>query len=162
ILWAYQGGRYALTGWLALRAEQRGWSFGLAFVAAYAATELLYPLLFPYYWAAAMHRAPVMTQIADLGGPVPLTGGGMPVKRRLRRARALAPRTTGRQARRPDRGRRPSLHVPIWPLSDVARRKENERVGGAPRRRRPGKPRPHAAAHAARRIEAPPFGSDAR
>ena len=36
ILWAYQGGRYALTGWLALRAEQRGWSFGFAFVAAYA------------------------------------------------------------------------------------------------------------------------------
>ena len=73
ILWAYQGGRYALTGWLALRAEQRGWPFGFAFVAAYAATELLYPLLFPYYWAAAMHKAPVMVQIADLGGPILVT-----------------------------------------------------------------------------------------
>jgi apolipoprotein N-acyltransferase len=73
ILWAYQGGRYALTGWLALRAEQRGWSFGFAFVAAYATTELLYPLLFPYYWAAAMHKAPVMMQIADLGGPILVT-----------------------------------------------------------------------------------------
>jgi apolipoprotein N-acyltransferase len=33
----------------------------------------VYPLLFPYYWAAAMHRTPVMVQIADLGGPILVT-----------------------------------------------------------------------------------------
>lgn len=73
ILWVYQGGRYALTAWLALRAERRGWPFGFAFVLAYATTELVYPLLFPYYWAAAMHRTPAMMQVADLGGPILVT-----------------------------------------------------------------------------------------
>jgi len=73
LLWTYQGGRYALTSWLAVRAAARGFSFAGAFVAAYATTELLYPLLFPYYWAAAMKDVPVMTQIADIGGPILVT-----------------------------------------------------------------------------------------
>jgi len=32
-------------------------------------SELVYPLLFPWYYAATVHNAPVLLQSADLGGP---------------------------------------------------------------------------------------------
>jgi apolipoprotein N-acyltransferase len=40
------------------------------FAGAFAASELLYPLLFPWYYAATAHKVPVLTQTADLGGPI--------------------------------------------------------------------------------------------
>ncbi len=70
IVCAYQGGRIALLGWLHSRATLRGWPRNAVFAAAFVASELLYPLLFPWYYAATVHQVPVLTQVADLGGPL--------------------------------------------------------------------------------------------
>jgi len=69
VLCAYQGGRIALCGWLSGRARARGWSGPLSFTLAFAASELLYPLLFPWYFAASVHQVPVLSQLAEAGGP---------------------------------------------------------------------------------------------
>ncbi|MFT3766526.1 MAG: apolipoprotein N-acyltransferase [Minicystis sp.] len=70
LLCVYQGGRAALTGWLTARAEQRGWPPAVAFVLAFATGEMLYPLLFPWYFAVTALGAPWFVQVADLGGPL--------------------------------------------------------------------------------------------
>ena len=70
IVCAYQGGRIALMGWLYARATARGWSAPIVFLAAFAASELVYPLLFPWYFAATVHQLPLLTQTAELGGPI--------------------------------------------------------------------------------------------
>jgi apolipoprotein N-acyltransferase len=69
ILCGYQAGRIALCGWLYGRADRRGWPPSLAFGLAFVASELVFPLLFPWYYAATLHNAPVLMQLADLGGP---------------------------------------------------------------------------------------------
>ena len=66
----YAAGRAAMLAWLAARAEKNGWPKGLALVLAFAATEALYPLLFPWYAAVQVHRVPLLMQLAELGGPV--------------------------------------------------------------------------------------------
>jgi apolipoprotein N-acyltransferase len=68
-LCAYQGGRTALLGLLYARAERRGWPAAPAFALAFVASELVYPLLFPWYFGACVHNAPALLQAADLGGP---------------------------------------------------------------------------------------------
>lgn len=68
-LCVYQGGRMALVGWLHARATQRGWPSAPAFALAFATSELVYPLLFPWYFGASVHGVPVLLQTADLGGP---------------------------------------------------------------------------------------------
>ncbi len=70
IVCTYQGGRIGLMGWLYARASARGWPAAAVFVAAFAASELLYPLLFPWYFAASVHQVPLLTQVAELGGPI--------------------------------------------------------------------------------------------
>ncbi|HWZ90568.1 MAG TPA: apolipoprotein N-acyltransferase, partial [Polyangiaceae bacterium] len=70
ILCGYQAGRIGLAGWLAARAERRGWPPGLAFSLAFAASELVYPLLFPWYYGATVHQVPALAQVAELGGPI--------------------------------------------------------------------------------------------
>jgi apolipoprotein N-acyltransferase len=70
ILCGYQGGRIALLGWLYGRATERGWPAGVVFALAFAASELLYPLLFPWYFGATVHQVPALTQIAELGNPI--------------------------------------------------------------------------------------------
>ncbi len=70
ILCGYQSGRIALLGWLSARGEQRGWSFGLVFTLGFAASELVYPLLFPWTYAATVHQVPVLIQLAEVGGPI--------------------------------------------------------------------------------------------
>lgn len=65
---AYQGGRLSLAAWLTARAEARGWPGSIAFVLAQTSTELLYPLLFPWYFIFMMDRTPAFMQAADLGG----------------------------------------------------------------------------------------------
>ncbi len=70
ILSAYQGGRIALMTWIAARAERRGWNADLAFLGAFALSELVYPLLFPWYFAASFHDHPIFMQTAELGGPI--------------------------------------------------------------------------------------------
>lgn len=66
----YQGGRGALFGWLVGRATARGWPLLPVFCGAFVASELVYPLLFPWYFAATVHRWPVLLQVAELGGPI--------------------------------------------------------------------------------------------
>ncbi len=70
LLAAYQGGRIALLGWLASRAELKGWPTWLAFAVAFPASELVFPLLFPWYYAASVHQLPALLQSAELGGPL--------------------------------------------------------------------------------------------
>jgi apolipoprotein N-acyltransferase len=70
ILCGYQGGRIGLAGWLYGRAATRGWPAAPVFALAFAVSELVYPLLFPWYFGASVHNAPVFMQVADLGGPI--------------------------------------------------------------------------------------------
>ncbi len=70
LLCAYQGGRIALLGWLVARSEQRGWPAWLAFALAFPASELLFPLLFPWYYGATVHQVPALIQVAEIGGPL--------------------------------------------------------------------------------------------
>jgi len=71
LLSAYQGCRIALCGWLYARCATRGgWHHGLALAGAFAASELLWPLLFPWYFAGCVHNAPIFMQTAELGGPI--------------------------------------------------------------------------------------------
>jgi len=68
ILCGYQAGRIALMGWLYGRAERRGWPAAPVFALAFVASELVFPLLFPWYYGATVHNAVVFAQVADLGG----------------------------------------------------------------------------------------------
>ncbi len=70
ILCLQKGGRVALMGWLYARATQRGWHHAPSLLGAFAVSELVWPVLFPWYYGAAMHNTPVMMQTADLGGPI--------------------------------------------------------------------------------------------
>jgi apolipoprotein N-acyltransferase len=70
ILCTYQAGRYAFLGWLYARATKRGWHPSLVMAAAFVASEQLFPLLFPWYFADCVHSTPIFAQVADLGGPV--------------------------------------------------------------------------------------------
>lgn len=70
ILCAYQAGRIAMHGWLAARAGERGYPPGLAFAGAFVASELLFPLLFPWAYAATVHQVPALLQLAELVGPI--------------------------------------------------------------------------------------------
>ena len=70
IICSYQGGRLALFGWLYGRATNRGWKAHLVFAGAFAASELVYPLLFPWYYAATIHTIPVLMQGVELAGPI--------------------------------------------------------------------------------------------
>ncbi|WP_437282606.1 apolipoprotein N-acyltransferase [Sorangium sp. So ce375] len=114
ILCAYQAGRIALCGWLYGRAEARGWPGSVAFTLAFVTSELVYPLLFPWYYGASVHNAPVMGQVADLGGPylvgLVLVAANLAIAElvmlRLDRAPAgAAPSGAGRDAGPPLRGR---------------------------------------------------------
>lgn len=70
IVCTYQGGRLGLMGWLHARATTRGWPPAVVFVAAFCVSELTYPLLFPWYFAATTYQLPALSQTADLAGPI--------------------------------------------------------------------------------------------
>jgi apolipoprotein N-acyltransferase len=70
ILCGYQAGRIGLFGWLAARGERRGWGRGLTLTLAFAASELLFPLLFPWFYGATVHQVIPLLQVAELGGPI--------------------------------------------------------------------------------------------
>ncbi|HKY35895.1 MAG TPA: apolipoprotein N-acyltransferase [Polyangiaceae bacterium] len=70
ILCGYQAGRIGLFGWLATRGEQRGWGRGVALALGFAASELLFPLLFPWFYGATVHQLIPLLQVAELGGPI--------------------------------------------------------------------------------------------
>jgi apolipoprotein N-acyltransferase len=64
----HQAGSFAISAWLAVRAQHRGWPLGPTFALALAAGEVLYPVLFPWAFAAALHELPALLQLAELGG----------------------------------------------------------------------------------------------
>src|SRR5207245_2824280 len=70
VVCTYQGIRVGVMGWLYTRATARGWPGVAMVLAAFVASELLYPLLFPWYYAATVHNVPWLTQAAELGGPI--------------------------------------------------------------------------------------------
>ncbi len=70
VVCAYQGLRVGVMGWLYARATARGWPAIPVVLAAFVASELVYPLLFPWYYAATVHQVPALTQLAELGGPI--------------------------------------------------------------------------------------------
>ncbi len=70
VVCAFQGGRFAMLSWAFARASARGYNGNLAFTGAFVASELAYPLLFPWYFGACTNKAIVFQQLADLGGPV--------------------------------------------------------------------------------------------
>jgi apolipoprotein N-acyltransferase len=70
LLALYQGGRIGLFGLLYARATALGWWRKACFALAFAASELLYPLLFPWYFGAVVHQIPALTQLAELGSPI--------------------------------------------------------------------------------------------
>jgi apolipoprotein N-acyltransferase len=70
VVCAYQGARVALLGWLYGRASVRGWPPALVFGGAFVTSELVFPLLFPWYYAATVHQVPALTQVAEIGGPI--------------------------------------------------------------------------------------------
>ncbi len=70
LLCGYQAGRIGLCGWLFARAQARGWPAGLAFALAFGASELVFPLVFPWTYAATVHDVPALTQTAELWGPI--------------------------------------------------------------------------------------------
>jgi apolipoprotein N-acyltransferase len=69
LLCIYQGGRLALFAWLCGRAQERGWKGSPVFLLAFLASELAYPMLFPYYLGDCLHQMPSLIQAAELGGP---------------------------------------------------------------------------------------------
>ena len=96
VVCAYQGGRIALLGWLYGRATARGWPGPPVFAAAFVASELLYPLLFPWYYAATVHQIPALTQLAELAGPIGV--GLVLVSANLALAELLAARAEKRKS----------------------------------------------------------------
>jgi len=70
ILCAYQGARTAFLAWLYGRGTARGWPAAPVFAAAFVASEVVYPVLFPWYFAASVHQVPLLLQVAELGGPI--------------------------------------------------------------------------------------------
>ena len=70
ILCAYQAGRIGLFGWLATRGAARGWGRGLTLTLGFVASELLFPLLFPWFYGATVHQVTPLIQVAELGGPI--------------------------------------------------------------------------------------------
>ncbi len=99
VVCGYQGGRVALLGWLYGRASTRGWPAPIVFAGAFVASELLFPLLFPWYYAATVHQVPLLTQLADVGGPI-LVGLAL-VAPNLALAELVFARLEGRKAARP-------------------------------------------------------------
>lgn len=70
LLAAYQGGRIGLLGLIYGRCRLGGYGRWLSFGLAFAVSEHLYPLLFPWYFGATVHQVPLLTQVADLGNPI--------------------------------------------------------------------------------------------
>jgi apolipoprotein N-acyltransferase len=66
----FQGGRGAMHGYLYARARERGLARAPAFVAAFVTSELCFPVLFTWYFGAVTHETHVLSQTADLGGPI--------------------------------------------------------------------------------------------
>ncbi len=66
----FQGGRFAVFAAFSCALARKQWPAVPAAVAAFAVSEVAYPLIFPWFFGACLHDFPVMIQIADVGGPI--------------------------------------------------------------------------------------------
>ncbi|MGF1466090.1 MAG: apolipoprotein N-acyltransferase [Sandaracinaceae bacterium] len=74
VFFAYQALQYVLMLWLFRRARDRGFDVTVALVCAFVTAELVYPKLFSNYYGNSFHMLPMLLQVADLGGPLLLSG----------------------------------------------------------------------------------------
>lgn len=79
IFFLFQGLQFVAILALWARARARGFSATPALLAAYLASEALFPMLFEHYYGNAFHPVPLLMQIADLGGPMMCTALAMAV-----------------------------------------------------------------------------------
>ena len=79
IFYLFQGLQFVAILALWTRARSRGFSATPALVAAYLASEAVFPMLFEHYYGNAFHPVPLLMQIADLGGPMMCTALAMVV-----------------------------------------------------------------------------------
>jgi apolipoprotein N-acyltransferase len=66
----YQGLRIGVLGWLYARARSRAWPWVPGLAVSFVASELVYPLIFPWYFGACAHRVLPLLQWAEVGGPI--------------------------------------------------------------------------------------------
>lgn len=74
ILWSYQGLALALFALLYRKARALGAGNLLAATSAICVAEWLFPELFKHFFGASLHNTPLAIQVADLGGPLLVTG----------------------------------------------------------------------------------------
>jgi apolipoprotein N-acyltransferase len=74
IVFTYQGGVLVLFAWLFRRLREFGWGVALAASTAMCLGDWIFPRLFPHYFGNSLHSLPLVIQVADLGGPVLVTG----------------------------------------------------------------------------------------
>lgn len=79
VFFLFQGLQFVAILALWTRARARGFSATPALVAAYVASEALFPMLFEHYYGSAFHPVPILMQVADLGGPMMCTALAMGV-----------------------------------------------------------------------------------
>ncbi|MBX7193538.1 MAG: apolipoprotein N-acyltransferase [Sandaracinaceae bacterium] len=97
--WGFQGLEFALLVWLFRKARDNGWPATLVVVSAYLGVEGFFPMLFEHYYGNAFFDVPVLTQIADLGGPEMCTALAIVVNGAI--YETLAARLTGKPLPRP-------------------------------------------------------------
>lgn len=68
LLWIGQGLQFGLLAWLITRADAARIPRLLSVPLFGAGLELAFPVLFPYFVGASLHRIPLLFQTADLGG----------------------------------------------------------------------------------------------
>ncbi|HHH31136.1 MAG TPA: apolipoprotein N-acyltransferase [Polyangiaceae bacterium] len=69
--------QYVVALWLYRRARARGFNITLSVVVSFVAVEQLFPQLFDNFYGNSFHMLPYLVQVADLGGPLLLTGIAM-------------------------------------------------------------------------------------
>ncbi len=70
IVIAYTGGTFVTLCFVYALARRNAVPAALAAAIGVSFSELLYPLLFPFYYGTSFHELPVLLQVADLGGPI--------------------------------------------------------------------------------------------
>ncbi|MDQ3031707.1 MAG: apolipoprotein N-acyltransferase [Myxococcota bacterium] len=95
IFFLFQGLQFVAILALWARARARGFSATPALVAAYLASEAVFPMLFEHYYGSAFHPVPLLMQVADLGGPMMCTALAMIVAGALYDVGSAATRARG-------------------------------------------------------------------
>ncbi|MGB0679385.1 MAG: apolipoprotein N-acyltransferase [Polyangiales bacterium] len=74
IFYLYMGLIVGLWGFLVAWGARARWNLVLVGALALMALEHVFPMLFPAYLGASFHQLPALIQVADLGGPLWLSG----------------------------------------------------------------------------------------